>query len=103
MLQLLCEGHNSRMQNYMRHQLGNIRHVDLVTLTAQLMHVMVEEINTSNIDVLVQVRHEEIVLIVGLRSVQREYPYHLTVWLMHFLSLVSTVPVHHRNPCFIPP
>jgi hypothetical protein len=55
-LQLMCEGHNDQMQNYLREQTGNIRQVDLVTQTVELLHILVEEITAANIDVLVQVR-----------------------------------------------
>ena len=37
-LQLLCEGHNLRMQNYLRQQTNGIRSVDLVSATGMLTY-----------------------------------------------------------------
>ena len=55
MLQFMCEGHNSKLQNYLRVQPDNILNIDLVSLSVELMHVMSESIDSHTIHLLVQV------------------------------------------------
>ena len=56
MLQRLCEGHNLKLQNYLREQSDNIQTTDLVSLTVELLHVMIETIDNYTIPLVMQVR-----------------------------------------------
>ena len=55
MLQFICDGHNSTLQNYLREQPDNIMSIDLVSLAVELMHCMSESIDDHTIHLLVQV------------------------------------------------
>ena len=55
MLQQLCEGHNTILQNYLRVQPDNIRSMDLVAQTVEYLKVLVVDINEDNIEQLTQV------------------------------------------------
>ncbi len=54
-LQMMCEGHNRDLQEYLREQPDNIRSIDLVTLTVELLHVVAEKINGDTIHQIDQV------------------------------------------------
>eukprot|EP00053_Salpingoeca_punica_P017480 m.168492 g.168492 ORF g.168492 m.168492 type:complete len:2590 (+) comp17217_c0_seq4:243-8012(+) len=53
-LQLLCEGHNSQMQNYLREQPDNMRSIDLVSMTVELLRTLVTDITDDNIELVIQ-------------------------------------------------
>lgn len=53
-MQLLCEGHNADLQNYLRAQPDHIKSIDLVTLCVELLHVMIQEVDKHTVDVLIQ-------------------------------------------------
>lgn len=53
-LQLLCEGHNNQLQNYLRSQTQNVKSFDLVSETAAYLGAVHREINPSNIDAAIQ-------------------------------------------------
>lgn len=53
-LQLMCEGHNEVLQNYLRTQPDNIRSLDLVAETVKFCDVITEEVDESNVELVVQ-------------------------------------------------
>ena len=53
-LQLLCEGHNDCLQNYLRSQTNNIKSYDLISETATFLEALYHEINPATIEVAVQ-------------------------------------------------
>ena len=54
-LQLLCEGHNLKLQNYLRSQTQNVKSYDLISETASYLEALYREIDSTNIDIAVQV------------------------------------------------
>lgn len=54
-LQLLCEGHNLALQNYLRSQTHNVKSFDLISETAAYLEALYREIGPTNIDTAVQV------------------------------------------------
>ena len=60
MLQQMCEGHNNKMQNYLREQPDNLSTIDLVTQSVELLHVMIETIDEKTLPLVVQVWHVQI-------------------------------------------
>jgi hypothetical protein len=53
-LQLMCEGHNDVLQNYVRSQPDNIRSLDLVAETVKFCDIVAEEIDEDNVELVVQ-------------------------------------------------
>eukprot|EP00026_Physarum_polycephalum_P000121 Phypoly_transcript_00121.p1 GENE.Phypoly_transcript_00121~~Phypoly_transcript_00121.p1 ORF type:complete len:2101 (+),score=228.03 Phypoly_transcript_00121:347-6649(+) len=53
-LQLLCEGHNLELQNYLRSQTNNIKSYDLISETAAFLEALEREIDATNIDIAIQ-------------------------------------------------
>ncbi len=51
----MCEGHNFQVQNILREQPGSHVKVDMVRLSVELLHVMVEKIDSFAMPLLVQV------------------------------------------------
>lgn len=54
-MQLMCEGHNEFMQNYLREQPDNLRSFDIVSSLAQYLAVLCSDITPVTISVLIQV------------------------------------------------
>ena len=54
LLENLCEGHNVELQNYLREQTDNIRTTDLVSLTVELLHVLIEGLDNHTMPLVVQ-------------------------------------------------
>jgi inositol 1,4,5-triphosphate receptor type 1 len=53
-LQYMCEGHNSELQNYLRYQPDNIRTIDLVSKTVAFFTTLMDEINDATIELVIQ-------------------------------------------------
>ena len=53
-LQFMCEGHNDVLQNYLRYQPDNIRSIDLVHGTVDILAVLVEDISEDNVELIIQ-------------------------------------------------
>ena len=51
----MCEGHVSVLQNYLREQHDNLAQIDLVALSAQVLHIMVERIDDKTLPLVIQV------------------------------------------------
>ena len=54
LLASLCEGHNTALQDYLREQSDNIRTTDLVSLTVELLHVLIESLDSHTMPLVVQ-------------------------------------------------
>jgi len=54
LLQLLCEGHNLALQNYLRVQSNNYQSYDLISETAALLEAIEKDIDSTNLDQAVQ-------------------------------------------------
>lgn len=54
LLQLLCEGHNLVLQDYLRMQPDNIRSLDLIAETVEYLAIVVRELKSSNMPLAIQ-------------------------------------------------
>eukprot|EP00051_Salpingoeca_urceolata_P021920 m.350531 g.350531 ORF g.350531 m.350531 type:complete len:2826 (+) comp19889_c0_seq3:203-8680(+) len=53
-IQKLCEGHYSEMQDYMRMQPDNFRQIDLVAKSVQVFQTLAPQVNAMNIELTIQ-------------------------------------------------
>ena len=66
MLKQLCEGHNTRMQNYLREQRDNLVSIDLVRLTVEVLHVLSESIDSRTLVLVSEVCSKKVFVVEGI-------------------------------------
>lgn len=54
MLQQMCEGHYNDMQEYLREQPDNLRSIDLVTLSVDVLNLVITDINDKSLSLVIQ-------------------------------------------------
>jgi hypothetical protein len=58
MLQRMCEGHYSVLQNYLREQPDNINKIDLVELAVEVLQTVAEGLDDKTLPLVNQVLHD---------------------------------------------
>jgi hypothetical protein len=92
-LQNLCEGHNKKLQDYLRHQPDNMRSVDLVTETLHYAKELAREIDADNVALMTQV----MVTLVEFAQGCAENQY--TLFQEQVIGLVNNLLRSDPGPC----
>jgi hypothetical protein len=95
-LQLMCEGHNGVLQNYIRAQPDNIRSLDLVAEVVKFADVVTEDVDENNIELVVQTFDTLVEFCQGCQGNQA------AVFNNHIMDSINRVirenRVHFRGP-----
>mmetsp|Transcript_19552 Transcript_19552/g.58269 ORF Transcript_19552/g.58269 Transcript_19552/m.58269 type:complete len:2305 (+) Transcript_19552:63-6977(+) len=89
--QLMCEGHNSTLQNYLRTQPDNIRSIDLVAETVRFADTVTAEIDDDNIELVIQTFETLVEFCQGSQGNQA------AVFNNHIMDAINRVIREYRN------